>query len=143
MLFGGSQNITRTKESSEKDTHIFSEERVFEIQNDFEKHLQDTFLPDAITHKDLYKYRYLMRDWYDQLAGKNRYDEKMTQQLRSDWIDYMGALEDRETYNFLSLEATEEEKTESYREKHIIASRKAFAIEEAFASAVGEDAGRV
>lgn len=64
----------------------------------------------------------------------------MTQKLRSDWLEYMQAVRDRNTYNYLSLELEDEDKQKHYREEHIVASRKVFAIEDAFAAAIGEEA---
>ena len=57
---------------------------------------------------------------------------KALAKTRSDFIDYMDSLTDRSTYNYLSLES-EGERVKEYREKHINASRKVFAIEEAYA----------
>lgn len=115
------------------------EETVFEIETNFEKKLQNTYLPDAITRKDLYIYKNLMRNWYDQLASKGRYNEPMIQKIRQDWLDYMSSLEDRNTYSYLSFE-TENEESDAWREKHINASKKVFAIEDGFASAIGKEA---
>ncbi|MCC6323806.1 hypothetical protein IT400_03370 [Candidatus Nomurabacteria bacterium] len=116
------------------------EDFVFKVQGGFEKNLENTYLPDAVNYRDLYIYKYLMKSWFSELSGKYRYDESMIQKLRKDWLDYMEALEDRGTYSFLSLEAQTEEQRESYREKHIVASRKAFAIQDAFAVAIGKGA---
>lgn len=117
------------------------EETVFKVQTKFEKDLMDNVdLPDAIGGRDAYIYRNLMAPWYAKLAGQYRYDEKMTQQLRNDWLDYMSSLGDRSTYNYLSLELDDEAKKESYREDHITASRKVFAIEDGFAAMIGKEA---
>jgi len=117
-----------------------TEEVVFGAQNRFEKNLENVDLPDAIGGRETYIYRNLMTGWFNKLSGQNRYNSLMTQQLRSDWLDYMSSLSDRSTYNFLSLEAKDDKGQEMYREQHVTASRKAFAIEDAFAAAVGKDA---
>ena len=115
------------------------EERVFEIQTSFEKGLKDTDLPDAISGKEIYIY-HLMRDWYRELVAANRYNEDIIQKLRGDWIDYMTSLKDLNTCSFLSLELEDEEKRNKYRQEHIAASRKVFAIQDAFARLMGNDA---
>lgn len=139
-----SGNTNTTVEVEEPKTSQISEEVVFNIQNKFETKLRDEVdFPDAIGGFEAYVYSKLMLTWYNKLAGANRYNDEMTQKLRNDWTDYMGAIEDRSTYNYLSMEFYDEKdnaKSESYREKHILASRKAFAIEDAFAAAVGKDA---
>ncbi len=117
-----------------------SEEAVLKRQASFEKKLQLTHLPDSIRRSEIYIYRNLVCAWYNELSGKNRYNDKMVSQLRNDFFDYMDSLEDSNTYNFLSLEAKEEKEEEMYRDKSDIASRKVFAIEDAFASSIGEKA---
>jgi len=126
-----------------KDVKI-TEETVFKVQSEFETKLRDeTEFPDAISGYEIYIYRNLMLDWFNKLAAKNRYDEDLTQKLRKDWLDYMDAAADRSTYNYLSIESYDEKdnsKSEAYREKHIAASRKMFAIQDGFAAAIGKDA---
>ena len=117
-----------------------TEETVFKAQAAFEKHLENTFLPDAISGKEIYIYKNLMRVWYDKLSGNNRYEESMLQKLRNDWLDYMAALEDSNTYNYLSMEEEDEKESKVQREKEFTASRKVFAIENGFASLIGGDA---
>ena len=56
----------------------FTEEAVFAIQTKFEKHLEETYLPDAISGKEIYIYHSLVRPWYNELASKNRYDESIS-----------------------------------------------------------------
>lgn len=132
------QNIPVT--TNEKEV-VISEETVFKVQSKFEdKITNETDFPDAISGDEIYIYKNLMRPWFDKLAAQYRYDEKMTQKLRNDWLDYMEAVGDRSTYNYLSLESEDEKQSEKYREDHIAASRKMFAIQDAFATAIGVDA---
>ena len=132
------QNSTRTTEEKEL---VISEETVFKVQSKFEdKITNETYLPDAISGDEIYIYKNLMRPWFDKLTAQYRYDEKMTQKLRTDWLEYMEAVGDRSTYNYLSLESEDEKQSEKYREDHITASRKMFAIQDAFAIAIGLDA---
>lgn len=131
------QNTTRTTEEKEV---VISEEAVFKAQSKFEdKITNETDFPDAISGDEIYIYKNLMRPWFDKLVAQYRYDEKMTQKLRNDWLDYMEAVGDRSTYNYLSLESENEKQSEKYREDHIAASRKMFAIQDAFATAIGVD----
>jgi hypothetical protein len=117
------------------------EETVFKIQSEFEdKITNETDFPDAIPGHEIYIYKSLMRPWFNELIAKHRYDEKMTQEFRNDWIDYMAAVCDRNTYNYLSLESEDEKGSEAYTQDHITASRKMFSIQDAFASAIGSAA---
>jgi hypothetical protein len=117
---------------------------LFECQKIFEKKLQDEIdFPDAIRGKDIYIYRNLMNVWFEKLSAKNRYDTEMTQKLRKDWIDYMQALEDRSTHNYLSFEFYDENdntKSDGYRERCYLDNRKICFIEDAFTSEIGKDA---
>lgn len=128
-----------TKISAPQGEQEVSEEALFAAQNRFEKNLEDTLRPDAITRGELYLYRKLMREWYNRLAAKNRYDGAMTQKLRGDWLDYMEALRERSTCNYLWMES-EGKTADNYRERTFTASRKASAIEDAFAAAIGNAA---
>lgn len=121
-----------------------TEETIFKVQSRFEEKLtKEIDFPDAIRGIEIYIYRNLMRPWYDKLSSQNRYNEEMAQKLCRDWLDYMSAVEDRSTTNYLSLEFYDEKdssKSDSYREEHVLASRKMFAIEDAFAASVGQEA---
>lgn len=129
-------------ETLEEEQRNVSEEAVFQAQTRFEKKLsEETEFPDAISGIEIYIYKNLMLPWYNKLAAKSRYDETLIQKLRRDWLDYMEAVEDRSTYNYLWLETQDdEERSERYRADHITAARKVFAIQNAFAAAMGEDA---
>lgn len=146
IIFLVIQNKKKKARSSvvneKEEPFVITEEVVFKAQNRFEdKITNETEFPDAISGNEIYIYRNLMRPWFDKLAAKHRYDEQMAQKLRSDWLDYIEAVGDRSTYNYLSLEFSEdEEKSKRYREDHVNASRKMFAIQEAFATAIGEEA---
>jgi hypothetical protein len=136
-------SVSNTQEESLA-KEIISEESTFNIQTKFENKLHDEIdFPNAIRGKEIYIYQHLMRPWYQKLASENRYNDEMTQKLRNDWLDYMGAVEDRSTCNYLSLEFWDEKepkKSNDYRDQHVLASRKMFAIEDAFAAAVGKEA---
>lgn len=136
-------NISTNSREEEKEVEI-TEEMVFRAQSAFETKLrEETEFPDAISGDETYIYRNLMLGWFNKLAAKNRYDESLTKKLRGDWLDYMESVSDRSTYNYLSNEFWDEKdnsKSEAYREKHILASRKMFAIQDAFAAAIGKEA---
>jgi hypothetical protein len=121
-----------------------SEEKIFEIQARFEKKLQEEIeFPDAIGGNEIYIYSKLMRVWFNKLSAQNRYNDLMLQKLRSDWLEYMEAVADSSTYNYLSMEFWDEKdqtKSNEYEEKQIMASRKVLAIQDAFATAIGEEA---
>lgn len=125
--------------SSVSEKRKLAEEDITKRQLRFEKNIE-LDLPDRISRQEIYIYSKLMSVWYDKLSSNNRYNDEMIQKIRNDWIDYMNSLEERSTCNYLSLEAESEEETEKYRDEHIIASKKVFAIEDAFASMIGKEA---
>jgi len=134
-------SVPNNKDDEKAKTEI-TEEMVFSTQTIFDKKLNDEIdFPDAIRGVRIYIYRNLMCHWYDKLASENRYNEDITQKLRNDWLDYMWAVEHGSTYTYLSSEFWDEKdntKSDYYRDKDILASKKMFAIEEAFAMAVGK-----
>jgi hypothetical protein len=131
---------SQPKKITKPSISLISEEAVFEAQKQFERHFKETFLPDAIPGQALYIYRHLMLPWYKTLSGRNRYDEKMTQKLREDFLVYTENIEDAYTYRFLYLEAEVGSTTaHEYEEKSEFAARKVEAIQDAFAALMGED----
>lgn len=124
-------------EKKEFSLPAIGEEMIFKAQDKFEEKIQENYRPDSISHGELYIYGKLMRIWYSELAGKNRYDDPMIQKLRRDWLAYMEALQDRATSAYLCME---NEENDDFRENQITASRKAAAIEDAFSAAIGKDA---
>jgi len=117
-----------------------TEETIFKTQGEFEEHLEQTYLPNAILFQDLYVYRHMMAPWYKQLSGEHRYDEEHIQKIRNDWLAYMEALQDGHSSNYLYLEAKNEEEGSSHRKESIMMAKKARAIEDGFASAIGKEA---
>lgn len=116
-----------------------SEEMVFDAQTRFEKELE-VDLPGDINRKDRYIYRHLMWQWFSELSAKNRYDEKMTQKLRSDFLEWMFSVEQGASCNYLSFELEGEDERESYSDEAMKYGRKAMAVEDGFAAAVGDEA---
>lgn len=119
---------------------IISEETVFERQNEFEKRLEQTYLPDSPSGRAIYIYRSLVCKWFYKLAADNRYNDEMTQKLRRDFLDYMYSTEHGWTAHYLSLELEDKESQDSYEEESRTHSRKTYTIENAFAAAIGKDA---
>lgn len=118
----------------------YSEEEVLSFQTRFERKLEEEIdYPDGICFKSLYIYINLMRKWYSELSGKYRYDDQMIQKIRNDWVDYVYSMENVATTNYLYFE-NEGEDADRYREETVNTSRKLFAIEDGFASYLGEDA---
>lgn len=135
---GSNNDSTKTLE-----TPTITEEDVHKAQAIFEERLSMTYLPDSIHRQDSYVYRNLVLPWYKELIAKHRYDDSMSQKLRDDFLDYMSAIDDRSTTNYLWMESYDEDDEnagQDYRDRHIAESKKAFAIEEGFACAMGEDA---
>lgn len=125
---------------NESTNHTLSEEEVFEAQNKFEKNFEHTYLPDAIGGKDIYIYRNLMHKWFHELSAKNRYNEEMIQKLRRDMLDWIYSVEQGKTANYLSFELEDEESRNAYSDEATVHGRKSYTIENAFASAIGEQA---
>ena len=117
-----------------------TEEAVLEAQTKFEKKMTDVFLPDAISGKEIYIYKNLMSVWYAKFAAVDRYDDKLIQKLRTDWLSYMESLREKSKFYYLSVETGQKAKAESYQNDFIITSKKVSTIEDAFATAAGKDA---
>lgn len=136
-----SSPVELEKEESEV---VITEEMIFKSEAYFNNKIQEEIdFPDAIQGYPIYVYKNLMSPWYKKLSGENRYNDEMTQRLRSDWMDYMSAIEDRETCHYLYMETSEEtdpEKAKSYSGRASMASQKISAIEDGFAALVGKDA---
>lgn len=118
-----------------------NEERVFEIQTEFEGFLEETHLPDAISRDKIYIYKNLMSPWFNKLISQNRYNESMTQKLREDFLDYMSSLQQKSTSSYLSMESavgSEDEKKHENRRSNAV--KKVNAIEDAFAASIGKEA---
>lgn len=133
------QDVVPPKNVSPSKNEI-EEETVLKAQADFEKKLQDNFSPESIMGKYVYIYENIMRPWYDKLSGRYRYDKEATQKLRSDWTDYMGALREQNDCRPLAREEKEGEKRDYYDNRVIMALKKISAIEDAFSSAIGDEA---
>lgn len=131
-----SENISDKQEPDE----IITDDFIFRVQNNFEKYLDNTGLPDSITGKDLYIYKNLMRNWYNELTSRDRYNKDLMQQYRNDWVGYMQGLADRSSKLYFSLEADNEDSQDRYYDEHVVASKKVFAIEDAFSVSVGLEA---
>jgi hypothetical protein len=133
------KNVGTLVEADEEKPRNFTEEEVLAFQTKFEKRLEEQIdFPDGIRFTPIYIYKNMMRKWYSELAGKYRYDDQMIQKLRNDWVNYMYLLERSATASYLWFE-TEGERAEEHHQDAMNYSRKIFAIEDAFASYLGED----
>lgn len=78
-----------------------SDDEVMAAQREFEKRLDENVdLPDGIRWSTAFTYWHLMRKWFSILMASNRYDEESADKIKSDWLDYMKFLEERETSFF-------------------------------------------
>jgi len=132
-----STNVSASVEDNITEEDVLKEKSTFE--KNFE-HSVECGVPDALSGQDIYIYRSLMCVWFSKLSSDNRYNDEMIQKIRRDWLDYMYSLESSKTLKFLSLEAEEKEKQESYENKWYIEANKVCAIENAFASLIGKKA---
>ncbi len=120
---------------------IITEEDIFKAQSWFDKKLQEEInFPDAIEGYPIYIYKNLVTVWYKKLAAENRYDDKMTQKLRSDFLDYIRAMQHRASSGYLFTDSPDKEVSSRHGEKMATANKKAVAIEDAFAAAIGDEA---
>lgn len=137
-------NIINNKSSEINNNEEITDEMIAKYEEDFEKEIFEenySILPDSISNQEKYVYVNLMSPWFKELSAKSRYsDEEKNKKIKNDWIDYMEALKDRGLYAFLAQEESDKEVEKEKYEKHIIASKKVWMIENAFASAVNEKA---
>lgn len=126
-----------------KNTNILKQESAVEIQKDFEEELEQTYTPKGFGDREIYIYKNLMRPWYKELSDKNHYNDKITQKITKDWIEYMRALKESATCLVLyklNFEVDDEEKKNSFINDGRIARKKADEIEDFFASSIGKKA---
>jgi hypothetical protein len=120
-----------------------SDDGVMAAQREFEKQLDESIdldLPDAIRWSTAFTYWHLMRKWFSALMASNRCDEKSSDKMKSDWLNYMDFLEERETSLFLAEWGKDDKKRAAYREEATVLKRKIELIENAFAIAIGPEA---
>lgn len=132
------KNLKKEEEIEEK--RIITEEEIFNKQNKFEEKISQNGSPDSLPGKQIYIYKEFMLPWYNQISGDNRYKEDTINKIRKDWIDYMYYLEDASTSLYLSCESDDAKKQKEYRDDHIGSVKKTLAIEDGFASIIGEKA---
>jgi len=131
----------RKQQSEECERQRLSDENVLKAKADFEKHLEEEFdLPDGIRWRKAYIYRHLMSKWSDSLIAKYRYDEPMSNKIRSDWLSYVYLLESESRSSFLASEATDAKRQERYGQDARLERKQYLAIEDAFAAAIGNEA---
>jgi hypothetical protein len=118
-----------------------SDEAVTKAQMAFEKRLhENTDLPDGIRWQDAFIYWNCMRKWFGILIAAYRYDEKTSDKIKSDWLEYMYLMEDKATFHSLSLETEVEKKRDAYAKEAVEARSKKELIENAFAATIGKKA---
>jgi hypothetical protein len=119
---------------------IISEDDIHEAQNNFEEKFEQTYLPDSLSGNDIYMYKNLMSKWFMKLSGEYRYDEKMMQKIREDFLDYMYSVEKGRTLHYLYMESEEGDKADDYNHRAMSCFRKVRAIQDGFASLIGKEA---
>jgi hypothetical protein len=71
-----------------------SDENVLKAQSEFEQRLdENASLPDGIVCQQAYTYRHLMRKWFATLIAQHRYDNVMSEKLKTNWLSYLDLLE--------------------------------------------------
>jgi hypothetical protein len=74
------------------------------------------------------------------LIAKYRYDEPMSNKIRSDWLSYVYLLESESRSSFLASEATDAKKQQRHGQDARLERKQYLAIEDAFAAAIGNEA---
>lgn len=131
------------KQMAEVEERRTSEQYVIDRQAEFERQLRNGIqygLPDAIRGKTAHIYLHLMREWFNKLAARNRYDESKVRKVRKDWLIYMEALAHHATSSFLAAEAADETKRHKHEKSMDEERRQIVSIEDAFAEAIGPEA---
>jgi hypothetical protein len=120
-------------------TKPLSDEDLAIAQSAFERRLEsDNDLPDTIVWGDAYIYWQLMSKWSRTLLAKHRNNDKLAAKLRNDWLDYLHCLESLKTGDILSGKANH--KRDLYGSEAEQSWRTKVAIEDAFATAIGDEA---
>jgi len=131
----------RNRELKEAKRNKFNEENVRKAQLEFEWRLEENVgFFDGIRWREAYIYRHLMSKWFSSLIEKYRYSKLTSNKIRSDWLSYMSLLEQAGSSSFLSLQSSNEEKRNSYRQRESEERKAYMAIEEAFAAQIGKKA---
>ena len=81
-----------------------------------------------------------MNKWFATLIARHRYDNVMSEKLKTDWLNYLDLLAPQKTVSFLSAEATDEKNRESYGKDSCKMRQQYIAIEDGFAAAIGKEA---
>jgi hypothetical protein len=132
---------TREQDSEESERNRLSDEYVLKAKADFEMRLDENVdLPDGIGWRKAYVYRNLMSKWFDSLIAKYRYDETISTNIKSDWLEYMYLLESESTSRFLSFGSINANDKESYEQTARLEYKQYVAIEDGFAGAIGNEA---
>jgi hypothetical protein len=127
--------------SAEWETKRLSDEGIAKAHTEFEKRLeQEIDLPDGIRGRDAFVYWNLMCTWVASVIAAKRYSDTGSDKLRSDWLEYMGLMDERARLNFLAAETENEEKRNEYLEEAHAARRKMTVIEDGVAAAIGQEA---
>ena len=131
----------RKQQSEEWERQRLNDENVLKAKLNFDKRLdEEVDLPDGIVWRKAYIYRHLMSKWSDSLIAKYRYDEPMSNKIRSDWLSYVYLLESESRSSFLASEATDAKRQERYGQDARLERKQYLAIEDAFAAAIGNEA---
>lgn len=139
-IITSNQKVLKNNSDNEEeitDEIVALNEKAFE-EEIFEKNY--SILPDSISNQEIYIYINLMSPWFKELSAKSRYKEEEIKKIRKDWIDYLDALKDKSLYAFLASEEKDEVVKKEKEEKDTITSKKVWAIEDAFASAISQKA---
>src|ERR1700730_2046898 len=117
------------------------DEAVIKAQAEFEKRLErNVGLPDGVGGRRAFIYWHLMRKWVGQLIAANRYNEGMSNKIKSDLLEYMYLLEHWKTLAWSSGEADDEKRRDAYGKEAWGELNKIELIENGVAAAIGKEA---
>lgn len=134
------EQTSKVNSDDEELEEEIDDETVFKVQKAFEEKILETYLPDRISGKEIYIYRNLMAGWYKNNSALYRYEDEKVKKIRKDWIDYLEAVKNQNTYSFLSVEIENEADKKLNSENCLIASQKTVMIEDSFAALIGKEA---
>ena len=131
----------RKKFHQPEENRDYTEEETISFQVEFEKKLnEEKDMPGSVNYSRLYIYNNLMRKWFEELSSKYRYDEKMVQKIRNDWMEYMLSISKLSTATYLYVESDKEEEKNHYESLARNTGKKIKVIEDSFAAYIGDGA---
>jgi hypothetical protein len=131
----------REKEWAQSHERRLNDDRVIQAKIDFDNWIENShILPDGIRFKSSYIYKQMISVWFMQLLAQTRYDENLNKKIKSDFLEYIGALREGHTRSFLSLEEKDPRKSEEHHKIALADHATCETVEMGFANLIGPSA---